>query len=122
MFDKRYHGLFIPANPFENVRYVTEAYDTFRQILDCRYLEYIYPHSLHEVLNDGRNYILIGDEEARLQEPHQLNPRATWLFGYPYPLAGDMLLFEDLGEDIASINGSMLARMRKAIIIKGVFA
>ncbi len=49
MFDKRYRGLFIPANPFENVRYVTLPYDLFRQVLDCLLLEYIYPQMKHEV-------------------------------------------------------------------------
>lgn len=122
MFDKRYRGLFIPANPFENVRYVTLPYDLFRQVLDCRLLEYIYPQMKHEVLDDGRNYIMIGDEEARLCEPHALNPRATWLFGYTYPLAGDMMLFEDTGEDIDSLHEPVLVRLRKAIIIKGEFA
>jgi len=111
-------GLFIPANPFGNVRIFTGTLDDLRTDLDCRLLEFVYPYRAHEALPTDSNYILVGDEEGRLRE-HELNWRATMLFGYPYPLAGDMVLFRDDADGIKSIQSDLFVTLIKAYINKG---
>lgn len=115
-------GLFIPANPFANVRTFVGTLDDLRIDLDCTLLEFVYPYRAHEALPSPQdsNYILVGDEEARLRE-HELNWRATMLFGYPYPLAGDMVLFRDNADGIKSIQSDLYATLVKAFINKGEY-
>ena len=118
---ERFYGVLIPANPFAECRYRTLAVDLMREALDCNLLEFIYPHQVHPVLNDGVSYVMVGDEEARLKSPHQLNFRATLLFGYPYLLAGDMFLLRDSDDGLRSIGAPLLARFRKSIIQEGYY-
>lgn len=120
MSDPEFRGLFVPANPFQNIRTFFGTYDQCRQDLDCVMLEFIYLHEPHKALPANARYVFIGDEEARLKD-HELNYRATWLAGYPYPLAGDMVLFRDDDADVQSIQPDLHATLIKAFINKGEY-
>lgn len=92
-------ALLVPANYWKPVRlvelsrnWVQDAYDH----LGCRIVEVIYPanHDTTVELAPGlvAHVIGIGDEEGRLVERPEPNPRVTALFEYPYDIVGDILL------------------------------
>lgn len=101
----------IPANPFCPIavgNWVT--LERKYQILNCDLIEYIYPMKVHPYLRwagdehfettQYQSWVMIGDEEARLRYDPIPNYRATQLFGYPYPICGDVLLLCEDGTNL----------------------
>lgn len=121
MSNLHHRGLFVPANPFEPCRYIFGSFNDMRNDLNCTLLEFVYVWRPHAALPADKRFVFIGDEEARLKNEFELNPRATWLAGYDYLLAGDMVLFEDNDADIKSVDDDLLAKLTKAIIHKGAY-
>jgi hypothetical protein len=63
------------------------------ELLACDFVEVIHPTD-HHLFPDGR-WIAFGDADGRLRQEIHPNLRATMLFGYPYFLVGDFLIFCD---------------------------
>ncbi len=103
-------GLFIPANPWQDVTKVVIPVqenghidsDALRRLLKCRMLEALYPASndyLEDYVDGSSDWVMFGDEEGRLVMDPEENVRATMLFDYPYLLVGDVVVFGDVNTD-----------------------
>jgi hypothetical protein len=100
-------GMIIPAHPWDSVRIApfpltdrgTLHLDFLRTVIDCQFVEAIYPAWSDREENMmmqgfGHRFVMWGDEEARYRQPF-INDRATMFFGYPYPIVGTVVLFGD---------------------------
>jgi hypothetical protein len=92
------NGLFIPAVswlPASVLGFPTKPSGSLQlaslySVIGCGFVESIYP-----VVDLPDQCVMFGDEDARNREHVVNNDRATRLFGYPYPIVGNVVVFGD---------------------------
>lgn len=102
-------GLVIPANIWQGctVREFARTVDgdveldPVRAAIGAEWIEAIYPHELPSYWpQEWGSPLFYGDENARLVPEPRANSRATALFGFPYLIVGDVVLFIDAGNGV----------------------
>jgi len=92
------NGLFIPAVswlPACVLGFPTKSSGSLQVaalygVIGCNLVESIYP-----AIDLPDQCVMFGDEDARNREHVVNNDRATRLFGFPYPIVGNVVVFGD---------------------------